>query len=119
MIGVLPTLALVRGHDGPVPIMDLATADAGHDLRLDQIGALYDIVHRAQRGQPFSRRRPRTSGRRVDVATTFWRTAAHRWSGGAIGWSGTDSHPNANALAYCAGLVGVALTRALRWSDLG
>jgi uncharacterized membrane protein YjjB (DUF3815 family) len=50
-IAVLPTLVLVRGHDGPLPIVDLATADSGHDLRLDQIGALYDIVQHTLRGQ--------------------------------------------------------------------
>ncbi len=50
-IGVLPTLVLVRGHDGRAPTMDLAAADLSHDLRLDQIGALYDIVDLARRDQ--------------------------------------------------------------------
>jgi len=43
-IAVLPTLVLVRGHTGQGPAIDLAGSGAGGDLRLDQIGALYDIV---------------------------------------------------------------------------
>jgi uncharacterized membrane protein YjjP (DUF1212 family) len=50
-IGVLPTLVLVRGFDGQSPTLDLATADASHDLRLDQISALYDVVDEARLGQ--------------------------------------------------------------------
>ncbi|MBV9577585.1 MAG: threonine/serine exporter family protein [Chloroflexi bacterium] len=50
-IGVLPTLVLVRGRDGQTPVMDLAAADVDHNLRLDQIGCLYDIVDAARLGR--------------------------------------------------------------------
>jgi uncharacterized membrane protein YjjP (DUF1212 family) len=60
-VGVLPTLVFVRGKtgngegdgdgDGETPTVDLAGADSDHTLRLDQIGALYDIVDAAQLGE--------------------------------------------------------------------
>src|SRR5688572_17684978 len=50
-IGVLPTLVLVRGHDGDAPTLDLAGAVVGDDLRLDQVGALYELVDLAQEGR--------------------------------------------------------------------
>lgn len=50
-VGVLPTLVLVRGHNGQTPTVDLAAAGTEHTLRLDQIGALYDIVDAAQLGR--------------------------------------------------------------------
>ena len=50
-ISVLPTLVLVRAHDGVTPTIDLAGADVGNALRLDQVGALYDIVDLARLGR--------------------------------------------------------------------
>ncbi len=50
-VGVLPTLVFVRAHDGETPTVDLAAAGTDHSLRLDQIGALYDIVDSAQLGR--------------------------------------------------------------------
>ena len=50
-ISVLPTLVLVRAHDGAAPTIDLAGADVGDNLRLDQVGALYDIVDLARLGR--------------------------------------------------------------------
>jgi len=49
-IAVLPTLVLVRGRSGDSPTMDLAGSGVGDDLRLDQIGALYDIVDETRHG---------------------------------------------------------------------
>jgi uncharacterized membrane protein YjjP (DUF1212 family) len=120
-IGVLPTLVLVRGHHGPVPIMDLATADAGHDLRLDQIGALYDIVHRAQRGQLSA---GDGLARLADVWTMQPRFGAPLRIAGQVVLSvglGLILTPNANALAYCAALgliVGLLIELARQWVTL-
>src|SRR4051794_4628075 len=50
-VGVLPTLVFVRGHNGDTPTVDLAGAGTEQALRLDQIGALYDIVHAAELGR--------------------------------------------------------------------
>jgi uncharacterized membrane protein YjjP (DUF1212 family) len=50
-IGVLPTLVFVRAKTGDAPSMDLAAADADAEVRLDQIDALYEIVHLAQTGR--------------------------------------------------------------------
>jgi uncharacterized membrane protein YjjP (DUF1212 family) len=120
-IGVLPTLVLVRGHDSPLPMMDLATADVGHDLRLDQIGALYDIVHSAQLGQLSA---GDGLARLSDVWTMQPRFGAPLRIMGQVVLSvglGLILTPNANALAYCAVLgliVGLLIELALRWPTL-
>jgi uncharacterized membrane protein YjjP (DUF1212 family) len=120
-IGVLPTLVLVRGRDGPTPIIDLATADVGHDLRLDQIGALYDVVHGAELGEVSA-----SDGlaRLTDVWTMQPRFGAPLRIVGQVVLSvglGLILTPSANALAYCAVLgliVGLLIELARFWATL-
>jgi hypothetical protein len=55
-IGVLPTLVLVRARTHGGPALDLAGAEVGEALRLDQVNALHDIVDLARRGLLLGRR---------------------------------------------------------------
>jgi uncharacterized membrane protein YjjP (DUF1212 family) len=120
-IAVLPTLVLVRGHDGPLPIVDLATADTGHDLRLDQIGALYDIVQHTLQGQLSA---GDGLARLSDVWSMQPRFGAPLRIMGQVVLSvglGLILTPNINALAYCAGLgliVGLLIELARKWTTL-
>jgi uncharacterized membrane protein YjjP (DUF1212 family) len=120
-IAVLPTVVFVRGHDGQAPTLDLAAAEMTHDLRLDQIGALYDIVDLARRDHL-----PASDGlaRLADV----WRMPARfgalvRTAGQVILSLGLALiiAPQPNALVYCAVLglmVGVLIELGQRWATL-
>jgi uncharacterized membrane protein YjjP (DUF1212 family) len=120
-ISVLPTLVLVRAHDGTAPTIDLAGADVGNDLRLDQVGALYDIVELARLGRISA-----SDGlaRLADV----WRMPprfgpAVRILGHVVLSVGLGLilTPRPAALMYCAGLgllVGVLIELGRRWSTL-
>jgi uncharacterized membrane protein YjjP (DUF1212 family) len=120
-IGVLPTMVLVRGYDGGSPTLDLATADVGHDLRLDQISALYDIVDEARLGKLSA-----SDGlsRLDDVWTMPPRFTAPVRIVGQVVLSvglGLLLTPSVNALAYCAALgliVGLLIEVADRWPTL-
>jgi uncharacterized membrane protein YjjP (DUF1212 family) len=121
VIGVLPTMVLVRGHDGRTPTMDLAGAEQGGDLRLDQIGALYDIVDMARLGLL-----PPAAGlaRLEDVRTmpprfgTLVRIFGHLTLSVGLGLIIT---PRPGALLFCAGLgllVGVLIELGRLWVAL-
>jgi uncharacterized membrane protein YjjP (DUF1212 family) len=120
-ISVLPTLVLVRGYDGQSPRMDLATAGVSHDLRLDQISALYDVVDEARLGQLSA-----SDGlaRLTDVWTMPPRFGAPMRVTGQVLLSvglGLILTPSAKALAYCAVLgliVGLLIELGRQWSTL-
>jgi uncharacterized membrane protein YjjP (DUF1212 family) len=48
VVSALPTLVMVRSHDGGTTVIDLAGAEPGDDLWLDQVAAVFDIVKLAQ-----------------------------------------------------------------------
>jgi uncharacterized membrane protein YjjP (DUF1212 family) len=120
-IAVLPTLVLVRGHSGEAPTMDLAGSGARDDLRLDQIGALYDIVDLARQGCL-------SPGEGVARVAEVWRMPARFGAvvriGGHVILSvglGLILTPQLNALAWCAVLgllVGLLIELGQHWSSL-
>jgi uncharacterized membrane protein YjjP (DUF1212 family) len=120
-IGVLPTMVLVRGHDGQSPTIDLATADVGHDLRLDQINALYQVVDEARLGRLSA---GDGLARVADVWTMPPRFGAPVRIIGQVLLSvglGLILTPSPKALAYCAALgllVGLLIELGRQWPTL-
>jgi len=120
-IGVLPTLVLVRTRAHGVPALDLAGVEVGDSLRLDQVGALHDVVDLARRGQL-------PAGRGLERVATVWATparfgAAARVAGHVILSVGLGLiiTPRPSALVVCAGLgvlVGLLTELGRRWSSL-
>jgi uncharacterized membrane protein YjjP (DUF1212 family) len=120
-IAVLPTLVFVRGHDGQAPTLDLAAADMSQDLRLDQIGALYDLVDMARREHL-----PASDG--LARLGNVWLMPAR--FGVLVRIFGQVSlslglaliiAPQPNALVYCAVLglmVGILIELGQRWATL-
>jgi uncharacterized membrane protein YjjP (DUF1212 family) len=121
VVSALPTLVLVRSHDGATTVMDLAGAEAGDDLWLDQVAAVFDIVKLAQAGKLS----PRAG---LDQLTAVWARparfgAAVRVLGHVILSVGLGLiiTPRPGALLYCAGLgllVGLLVELGRRWSTL-
>jgi uncharacterized membrane protein YjjP (DUF1212 family) len=120
-IAVLPTLVLVRGHDGTAPTVDLAGSGAGQDLRLDQIGSLYEAVDLARLGRL-------TPGEGLARLTEMWcmparfgalvRVVGHVILSVGLGLIIT---PGPVALLYCAALglfVGILIEIGRRWAAL-
>ena len=120
-ISVLPTLVLVRAHDGVAPTIDLAGADVGDALRLDQVGALYDIVDLARLGRISA---SEGLARLADVWVMPARFGPAVRIFGHVVLSvglGLILTPRPTALLYCAGLgllVGVLIELGRRWSTL-
>src|SRR5262245_57564559 len=120
-IGVLPTLVLVRARTRGVPALDLAGAEVGEALRLDQVGALHDIVDLARRGQLAA-----DDGlqRVADVWATPARFRAPVRVAGHVILSvglGLIITPQPAALLLCAGLgvlVGLLTELSRRWASL-
>jgi uncharacterized membrane protein YjjP (DUF1212 family) len=120
-IGVLSTLVLVRAEDRGMPIMDLAGAEAGEGLRLDQVSTLYDVVNEARLGQL-----PAAEGlaRLAEVWAAPARfNSAVRILGHIIRSVGLGLiiTPRPTALLYCAGLgllVGVLTQVGRRWKHV-
>jgi uncharacterized membrane protein YjjP (DUF1212 family) len=121
-IGVLPTLALVRARTRGAPALDLAGAEVGESLRLDQVAALHDIVDVARRGQL-------AADEGLARLAAVWATpprfgAAVRVAGHVILTVGLGLiiTPRPGALVLCAGLgllVGLLTELGRRWASLG
>jgi uncharacterized membrane protein YjjP (DUF1212 family) len=120
-VGVLPTLVLVRAHDGMAPTMDLAAAGVDDDLRLDQISALYDLVDQARLGRLSAHDGLASLARMWSMPPRFG--TAVRILGQvtlSIGL-GLLITPRPTALMYCAGLgliVGLLIELGRRWDTL-
>jgi uncharacterized membrane protein YjjP (DUF1212 family) len=120
-IGVLPTLVFVRVDDGTLPTIDLAAADVDQDLRLDQVGALYDIVDQARLGQLSATDGLARLGEVWALRPRFG--AAVRIVGQVILSIGLGLiiTPRPAALAWCAAmglLVGVLIELGMHWGAL-
>jgi uncharacterized membrane protein YjjP (DUF1212 family) len=121
-IGVLPTLVLVRARTRGVPTLDLAGAEVGEGLRLDQVGALYDLVDLARRGRL-------AADEGLEQVAGVWATPARfgapvRVAGHVILSVGLGLiiTPRPAALVVCAGLgvlVGLLTELGRRWASLG
>jgi uncharacterized membrane protein YjjP (DUF1212 family) len=121
-IGVLPTLVLVRARTRGVPAQDLAGAEVGAALRLDQVGALHDIVDLARRGRL-------AAGEGLERLAGVWATPARfgapvRVAGHVILTVGLGLilTPRPAALVLGAGLgllVGLLTELGRRWASLG
>jgi uncharacterized membrane protein YjjP (DUF1212 family) len=121
-IGVLPTLVLVRARTRGGPTLDLAGAEVGEALRLDQVGALHDIVDLARRGQL-------AADEGLTRLAAVWATPARfgapvRVAGHVILSVGLGLilTPRPGALVLCAGLgvlVGLLTELGRRWASLG
>ena len=119
---MLPTLVLVRARTRGAPALDLAGAEVGEALRLDQVGALHDVVDLARRGQ-FA------ADEGLERLAAVWATparfgAAVRVAGHVILSVGLGLiiTPRLGALVLCAGLgllVGLLTELGRRWASLG
>ena len=121
VVSALPTLVMVRSHDGGTTVIDLAGAEPGDDLRLDQVAAVFDIVRLAQAGKL-------TPDNGLAQLAALWaRPARFGVAVRVIGHVilsvglGLIITPRPGALLYCAGLgllVGLLVELGRHWSTL-
>jgi len=120
-ISVLPTMVLVRAQQDLTRSIDMAGTEVDDDLRLDQVGALFEVVDQARQGRLSAQ-----AG--LDRLAAMW-TAPARFGSvvrvlGHIILSvglGLIITPRPSALLYCAGLglmVGLLTELGDQWSAL-
>jgi uncharacterized membrane protein YjjB (DUF3815 family) len=118
-IAVLPTLVLVRAHASGGLTLDLAGVEVGDELRLDQVGALFDLVDLARLGQLPAREGLERLAAVWDSPARFGavvRVLGHVLLTVGLGLIIT---PRSSALLYCAALgllVGLLTELGLRWA---